>query len=411
DSIKIELGPEAIILQTKKNKKGFGLLSRGSFEVTAAVSDRSLMSKKSLEARLPVQTKETLQKMKAEKQAEIYNKYTNKNLDKLASQTKDIVQLGKIKNNPPEFKPEFKSKATMRYIDIKDELDVKPQFTQSIETGAQSLLAKPVLATPALLEGFENLVINGVEKNLALKIMRHVQFELGDEKSKQRELVLDEVASEMMKSPEIIDTVSLWSLEKIENPPEIIALIGTTGVGKTTTIAKLASKLTNIKKWKIGLINYDTQKATAFDQCSTYAKILNLPFRSAMSTEDLKAAVSDFRSMDIVFIDTSGYSQKEEESLRQLQTELGSIDNLKHLLVFSGTTRDLELIDTAKKFSIFNPFGVIFTKLDEATTFGYLLNIYNKTRLPYVYFGVGQRIPDDLEYATKERIVSLVMDL
>ncbi len=396
DTVKTELGPEAIILQTKQHKRGFGLMSKQSVEITAAVSERSLTKKKTLEARLPDLTKKGMQKLKAEKQANLYDKFMDKHLEKIAKQTKDQIDV--------KYET-YKPKTTTRYVDIKDDGEIKTPRIDSVDAGAQALLPQTALSTPALLEGFENLVVSGVDKRLALNFIRKVGFELGVEKSKNLNHVLDQLTTEILES---FETLNLF--EESTEAPRLLALVGTTGVGKTTTIAKMVGDVLK-KNLKVGILNFDYNKPTSFDQSATYAKLLNVPFRSASSLEDFKASLSDFGRLDVIFVDTPGYAQKDQDSLKDLQRVLGGVGALKTMLVLSGTTRDREMLDVFKHFSVFNPCGLILTKLDEATLYGSLLNIYHGTKLPFVYFGVGQKIPDDLEVATKERVVSLIMDL
>lgn len=465
ETIKRELGPEAIILSTKKHKKGFGLMSKASVEVTAAVSDRSIQKKQFTETRLPPQSREAVQKLPADKQAAMYESYLDKHLDRAASKTRDRVEVTRQpqRQNSPAAKyagaesalvkptPATRPATTRRYVDIEDE-DAKPmarstgtgavsgtraipaaattasvstpdaamqdelqQLKQMIEelkstkeempaSGAEALAkASPAFATPVLQDAFDQLVVQGLDRRNALALVKEVAFELG-EGANNPDAVLDQIAAVIMECTKVKSLIE-------GTGPSIVAIVGPTGVGKTTTVAKIASEAILRKNLKVGLINLDSYKVAAFDQLATYSKILNVPFRSAASTEDLKAAIGDFQSLDLILIDTTGRSHKDPDSLKQMQAMIAEIPGARTGLVLSATTRDSELYEMCARFGCFQPEGVIFSKLDEASHYGTIVNVQQKTRLPLLYFTTGQRVPEDIEEATKERVASLVLDL
>ena len=299
-------------------------------------------------------------------------------------------------------------------------------------SGAQALMSKEsfmggdsgVMSTPALQDAFEQLVINGLDKRYAFSLIREVGFELGPERSVNPDDVLDQLASEIMSHTEI--TTPLASVRAKEQRassgtmdepslrqarPTIIALVGPTGVGKTTTVAKIASEALLKRNLRVGLINLDSYKVAAFDQLGTYAKILNVPFRSVGTPEELAAAIQDFQSLDLVLIDTTGRSQRDPGSLKELQALIKTVPEIRSQLVLSVTTRDAELYDMANRFSIFRPDGIIVSKLDEATIYGSIYNVCQKVKLPLLYFTTGQRVPEDIEEATRERVAALILEI
>lgn len=478
DTIKRELGPEAIILHTKQNKKGFGLMSKASVEVTAAVSDRSIQKKKVTESKLPNQKREMLRSAPAKSQADAMDKHYDRlmgavgkakeqvSLSKRAAQaaTRMASQLGsKVASSDSAIKviPTTPSKITARkYVEIPDQdepttakaapanpranapmvksgshtyigsngesvedemrqlkrmiVEMKSAQEDVLNGSASQNIPRGTLQTPALQDAFEQLILNGVDKRFAIPLIRKVAFELGDEQAQSPDSVLDQLAGEVMKTTEVISPlngIEPKSKTGIEKPPVTLALVGPTGVGKTTTIAKIASEAILKRNLKVGLINLDSYKVAAFDQLATYAKILNIPFRAAATAEDLKVAIEDFKNLDVVIIDTAGRSQKDTESLREMETLLHSIPQIQTQLVLSSTNRDTELYDMANRYSIFRPQGIILSKLDEASVFGSIYNISQKTKLPLIYFTTGQRVPEDIEEATQERTVTLIMDL
>lgn len=466
ETIKRELGPEAIILQTKKNKRGFGLMSKASVEVTAAVSDRSLSKVKFTDKRLPDASKDAVKKMPAKKQADLYDKYLDKHLQRAAT-TQEKVQVSAKKPAPgaiskpltatryadisdndnatqvrltkkvplptlsvptPELEAALVAKnATrteeaiqvmeeMRHLkrmleEIKNAQDSERQGGGGADSGAQALIQQGALAVPALQEAFERLVISGVDKRYAYSLIKNVGFELGPELAKDADRVSDQLAAEIMRSTEVKQLFQTLEFKKNGSDPTVIALVGPTGVGKTTTVAKMASEAILRRNLKVGLINLDSYKVAAFDQLGTYAKILNVPFRSVATVEDLQAAIQDFRSLDMILVDTTGRSQRDPSSLKEMRGVLSAIRDLKTHLVLSVTTRDTELYDMANRFSMFSPQGIIVSKLDEATIYGAIYNVSQKVKLPLLYFTTGQRVPEDIEEATRERVAALILDI
>ncbi len=138
---------------------------------------------------------------------------------------------------------------------------------------------------------------------------------------------------------------------------------------------------------------------------------MSIPFRSVNTKEELNQAIYDFSSLDLVLIDTTGRSQKDQESLLQLRHLLGGIENCQTALMMSATTKDSDMNDVVSRFKLFNPAGIVFSKLDETSVYGCIYNTQKKTALPLLYFTVGQRVPEDIEKASAERVVDLILDL
>jgi flagellar biosynthesis protein FlhF len=466
ESVKRELGPDAIILQTKKNKRGFGLLSSGSIEITAAVSEKALTKKTVAEKVIPEPKRALVDKMPASSQSQVYDSFFENQLKKAASSARDKVELssrGQAPTSPAAARPTA-PRTQQRYADIEDDatsdsgsanrtqvnyaripgaqvqatqeklleertretiqnrmaeemrrmreeiaqLKAANQEMEADTHGTGALARQAGITSPSLQEAFETLVLSGVDKKLAVSLSRKVAFELG-ESVVNSDQVLDQIALEIVQSVRVRD--GLGGTPAGAGSPRLIALVGPTGVGKTTTLAKLAAESLLKHRLRVGLINLDSFKVGAGDQISTYARILNLPFRSCSTPEELANAIRDFGVLDLVLIDTTGRSPKDPQGLAAQSAMLGSVKNLESWLVLSATTRDTELNDMTSRFGVFNPSGIIMSKLDEATLFGAIYNVSQKTRLPYVYFTTGQRVPEDIEEATSERVAGLLMDL
>lgn len=471
--VKTELGPEAIILSTKNHRKGFGLLSKASVEVTAAVADRSLLRKKVTEKVMKAPIAEQIQKFSASKQTEVYDRVGEYYIEKAKARIKarrereerevekeqrrkDRAQYGRDR---AQSIAEDVAQEPKRYIDIGDDdtsastanysrngrvyTEVQastdtyvqratPQVNSSPSSASadrEAVLAVEVEQLKMMVEElkseqgmlsdtrvvenaadevyveFQNLLRNGIEKKYASALTKHVTFALPRDVQRDHDRVVDTLAVELMNGVRIEQPIDVRPGEK-----KIIALVGATGVGKTTTIAKLASQAILNKGLKVGLINIDSYKVAATDQLATYAKILGVPFRQASNAADLERALAEFKPLDLVLVDTSGRSQRDTDSLVEMQKILKSAE-VESLLILSAPTRDQELYDIINRFRIFDPKGVIFSKLDESTTYGCIYNVAQRTGLPLTYFTVGQRVPEDIESASRERVASLILDL
>jgi flagellar biosynthesis protein FlhF len=279
-------------------------------------------------------------------------------------------------------------------------------------SGIQALAGGSRYASPAAQDAYETLVLNGVEKRFSQDLLRRALAVIPPSASEDPDAVLDQLATEMLSDIQVKEFFpKLMRSSGSTNTPRVVALVGPTGVGKTTTLAKIASLASLTHGLKVGLINLDTYRVAAVDQLSTYARIMNVPFRTATNAEELGMALRDFASRDLVLIDTTGRSQKDIRALQEMKEMLSQVPGLSCQLVVSATTRDAELVEIGKRFAIFSPEAAVFSKLDEAITYGPLYNFPKKTGLPLAFFAIGQRVPEDIEEATPERVASLVLDI
>lgn len=462
EAVKRELGPEAVVLQTRNHKKGFGLMSKSSVEVTAAVPEKSMLKKQYMDAILPNEKKKTWDRMSASDQKKVFDQVEQAKFGAgarpAANPAVGYTTVAKatppVASKVPAAPAPKKSRLTAtRYIDIQDTTPAAAQKIAVENVGVQKAMAaldgaqigvqeeieqlkktieelrkaheaglvRGELAggpdanlTPELQDAFQALVMNGVDRKYALPLVRQVQRAIGNEKAHDREAILDQMAYEIMERVEVLPL--LKGIRTKEDPgfstdTTVIAIVGPTGVGKTTTVAKIASDAILRRKMKVGLINIDSYKVAAHDQLATYARILNVPFRSVATKEELDVALKDFGHCDLVLIDTTGRSQRDTESLTKMRALLSAFPQIRTELVLSSTTRDQELYETGVRFQMFKPEGLIVSKLDESMTHGCLYNASQKLKLPLMYFTVGQRVPEDIEEASKERVVALVMDL
>lgn len=188
-----------------------------------------------------------------------------------------------------------------------------------------------------------------------------------------------------------------------------IALVGPTGVGKTTTIAKLAGELALIKKKKVGLVTVDTYRIGAVEQLKTYADIMNIDFKVVFSLAEMEEAINSMKECDVILLDTTGRSSKNTMQVLELKAFLdrAKVDNA--YLVVSATTKSGDMDIIANGFSNIKYKGLILTKLDETSTYGSILNICRRTEVPIKFITVGQNVPDDIKVPLEDEIIKLVL--
>lgn len=192
----------------------------------------------------------------------------------------------------------------------------------------------------------------------------------------------------------------------------VIFFIGPTGVGKTTTIAKLASQLWVNHKKKVVLLTTDTYRIAAAEQLKTYASILEVPFRVIFTEEEMIEAISDFKDYDYILVDTAGHSHHNDEQKDSTAHFLNCIDesiDKDTYLVVSATTKYRDLLSITDAYSEFTDYKLIFTKLDETTTFGNLFNICMHTGAAMSYVTCGQNVPDDIEVFSPQTTVKQLL--
>ncbi len=201
-------------------------------------------------------------------------------------------------------------------------------------------------------------------------------------------------------------------IQPAEKGPKVVFFVGPTGVGKTTTIAKIASKFSVEESKKVALLTADTYRIAAAEQLRTYANILEVPFRVIYSTEEVEQALRDFKDYDFILVDTAGHSHRNEPQRETMNNFLHSVDGLAEkevFLVLSATTKYRDLISIADTYSAMTDYKLIFTKLDETTTLGNLLNLKLHTDASLSYVTCGQNVPDDIETFNPQKTVKQLL--
>lgn len=194
-----------------------------------------------------------------------------------------------------------------------------------------------------------------------------------------------------------------------EGTCQIAAFIGPTGVGKTTTIAKLAAAFSIREGYRIALITADTYRIAAIEQLKTYADIIGIPFDVVYTPQDFKSALENHSDKDLILVDTAGRSPKNQQHIDELQALLAIEPTIQTHLVMSLTTKYKEALEIVDCFGVCSPTRFLFTKMDEATNLGTVVNLLHYSPAALSYITTGQNVPDDIEFADPERLASLVL--
>lgn len=247
------------------------------------------------------------------------------------------------------------------------------------------------------------------EKKVYLLLTRALKRVKGD---KSHINIVAAFCHELMSAISVIEPfgeneISLMKADRSSLPP-IYTFIGPTGVGKTTTLAKIAAGLKISKGLKIGIVSFDNYRIGSCEQISTYARILELPFATVQSREELEFARKQMRDCFAVFVDTTGRNFLLSRHVVELEEIFSSMPDVYHFLVLSTTAKDRDLSKTIQQFDSMGIYALIFTKADETLTYGNLINQLLRFPYPLAYIGTGQRIPEDIEKASKKKLINLI---
>lgn len=272
-----------------------------------------------------------------------------------------------------------------------------------IEEISSTIGNKESEVSPKLKRYHGQLIKNGVDYSIATSILKKLDEQINfDNKD-------DETISNIVKYT-ISEYIGQVKPINIENQRQkVIFFIGPTGVGKTTTLAKIAAKLTMERKYKIGLITSDTYRIGAVDQLKTYSDILKLPLEIIYNSNDFEKTLVNFKEKDFIFVDTVGKNHRKVTKEDELYKMINSTKNKEIYLVLSGTTNLSVLRSIVEHYDFIKNYKIIFTKIDEAKELGNILNVKYLTKNPISYITTGQNVPDDIEILNKDKVVSCLI--
>jgi flagellar biosynthesis protein FlhF len=429
--VRLDLGRDAIILNTRKiRKKGFvGMFSKPLIEVVATI-DNDISSKPTKQGPIKhtFQSQEEdydapsfINELNANLKQNLNNtpnnyQYTAKNFNEVADEKIEInIQqpLSKAANEKLETNIKQSLNNVASFMKGQAEKDSEKDFSPSEIGEIKNMLSKVYDAVKVDYESnklseISKTMLDRLEKNEVDKVI------INDLK----EDIIEQLSYEEQQDAHLVKGTIFSILNKYIKDPKpyevnknkrVVVFIGPTGVGKTTTLAKLAASMVLNDKQKVGLITSDTYRIAAVEQLKTYSEIIGVPLSIIYSPAEIVNAVEKYDDKDIILLDTAGRSHKDQHQLAELKSLLKSSIDFETYLVLSATTKFSDCIEIIKSYSFLDNFQLLFTKLDETSTLGILLNIAYVTKKPIAYLTNGQSVPDDIEIADKAKIINSLM--
>ncbi|WP_394187391.1 flagellar biosynthesis protein FlhF [Paenisporosarcina quisquiliarum] len=348
--VRADLGDDAVILNSKVvYTKGFlGLFKKKTIEVVAGMDKYET----------PLQPVQPLQKemISSVKKEEVVSSELKKELS-------DIKMLVQSMQRPVETK----------------------KYTEDIESFLQYL---------------RNHEIN---EELITRIGDELFEHVNEIDSNKQSLSYRQIATQVLKEALIDVPFGGLSYQK-----KYINVLGPTGVGKTTTIAKMAAHAVLQKKKKIGFITTDTYRIAAIEQLKTYAGLLQAPVEIVYNSEDFTKAMETYKDFDLVFIDTAGRNYKEVKFVEDVKKLIQFEDNVESYLVLSSTSKEKDMETIIEQFSSFPIEQFIFTKADETNSIGSMINLMIKYNKGLAYYTDGQEVPEDINEASVDSLLKLL---
>lgn len=437
DAVQRELGRDAIILHTRNYKVGglFGIGGRPVVEVTASPASVVRERQRGQGQRQPVaqapkkprpQAQPRPTKLAAEVPADPTSPQRRQEL------LERYTALASAQSTPrPEAKPE--SAPDPEPVRFEEPQKVEPRAERmrvrgsaaptvasgGVEGELRSLRqlmgrmmhtqqAGPVSASALgepLAEAYVKMVEAEVDRELADEVVFQVRHSIGRDELSDASLVRSASLSALAEAIPIAKPGRGWT----GDGPLTIALVGPTGVGKTTTIAKLAAAYKLRRGQRVGLITTDTFRIAAVEQLRTYASIISVPLRVVMSPAEMASACRAMADCDVVLIDTAGRSPRDGQRVEELSAYLDAAQPHETHLVLSATAGLSALRSAAKGFSMAGPDRVLFTKLDEAESVGTVISMVHSLGLPLSFVTTGQEVPDHIEPGRADRLARLVL--
>jgi flagellar biosynthesis protein FlhF len=383
--VKSEMGREAVILHTRTlhRRKWLGLRKRESVEITAGnglnLASRGVR-RPAGGAAAAAQATQMAQPNRARIAPEPAARSANPGRDLLETPAANRAMMMSISTEVRELR------GVMEDLVRRSKREAAPQVPED------------------LFEHYSHLIQNQVAEELATDMVRHLQTYRPDQLSQ-----VGFINEKLTEQVERMIPVSGAIQRKKAVGPHIVALIGPTGVGKTTTLAKLAANLQLREKRRVGMITIDTYRIAAVDQLRKYAELIGSPIKAVNTPEDLREAVLAMGDCEFILIDTAGRSPGDTLKLNELKGFLDAVNPEEVHLVLSLAASQVCIERAIERFSQVRVDKIIFTKLDEAVHVGVVLNVVKKVNKALSYVTTGQNVPDDIEVGKGSKLAQMLL--
>ena len=410
EKAKAEFGPNAVIMNVKEVRpKGFfGIFASSTYEVTAAIEEKESFSSS---------------------MNTVSSRTKRDNINLAADEELAIPQPMRTPAREEMVQPEtMKAKVKTEPFPTINETSVsehayttEKQFKERLDNLSELLEQKLSTTSPAQEDVFHKA---STSEEMNFVRMIYTTLLKNDVHEKYINQILDEVERYIrpgnnvdMILPNIYQKLVLKfgqpkTIELTGKKPNVVFFIGPTGVGKTTTIAKIASKYKVEYNRKVAFITADTYRIAATEQLRVYANILDAPMSIVYSVEEINDEIEKYMDYDLIFVDTAGFSHKNEQQRTDTKRLLNGLKEEYHkevYLVLSATTKYNDLMDIVDVYRELSSYKLIFTKLDETSSYGNLLNIKLYADADVSYVTIGQNVPDDIEVFDTQKIVKQLL--
>lgn len=377
--VRMDLGNDALILNTRKvRQKGFlKMFSKPLVEILAAVDEYYGPTNKKVAAKNEIgfEKKNELKTINGFGKESIYKSKLDEKEEKIVLLENKINGMEAVLNK------------------IYNQIQQPAEKTETAQSKEEEKSLSGILQL-----FYNNLVKNEVETDIVQFLIERVH-----EKKKENAGVNDTTSILYSLISELLGKPSTIKLRE-DGKPTVIVLVGPTGVGKTTTLAKIAAHYALDHKKNVGLITADTYRIAAVEQLKTYAEILGMPLKVVYSADEISEALEGYKDKDIVFIDTAGRSYKNKPQFEELKTFVEASCADEVFLVLSTTTGMKNCREIIENYSFLQDYKLIFTKLDESSSPGVILNSRYRTQKELSFVTMGQSVPDDIEIANVDKI-------
>src|SRR3954454_5667926 len=384
ETVRRELGPAASVLHTRELNAGplRRLVFGRKYEVAASAA-------LNVPSRLPVEQLAGVESQISE------SAFSAANGDSIGTTFGVAADTNLIDDYRALYRDDFRRQ-------VSGQLD---ELHAMVEKLCQQAASAPAHDLPeSLFRAFTNLIEAEVDETIARDWVDHLRGESDAH-------ALDDVSLVMHRLTEMLENEISVSGPIVIDPNKcrVVALVGPTGVGKTTTIAKLAANYRLREKRRVGLITVDTYRVAAVEQLRTYADIIDLPMEVVATPREMREAVARMNHLDLVLMDTAGRSPRDEVRIQELKSMLTEAEPDEVHLVLSSTAGAKSLINTAERFADVGTTSLLMTKIDEAHSLGHLVSVVQSVPLPVSYLTDGQNVPDDIQVAQSRRTAEMLL--